>query len=254
MEEVSFLDSNKNTVVGTLLIPLGAKAVVILSHGFSSSKDSKFYVDLQAELNALGIGTFRYNYYGHGRFYCENKKYTVSEDLTLSKCVESLQAAIRFIGGKGDYNIGLLGSSFGGLISLVVASKDNNIKALALRSPVTEPIKFWQERLSEERMKDWKETGCMHYDELGEDFELNYAFWEDLSSYDTYKMAKKISCPTLIVHGKSDTVVSIKQSYDLANILGTKVQEIEGADHDYAELSQYDEMKGLIVNFLKETL
>lgn len=254
MEEVTFLDSKGNQILGTISLPEQAKSIVIISHGFSSSKESKLYVELQNELNKAGIGTLRYDYYGHGQLYCKGTKYTVTKDVTLSKCVDSLKAAITFVRSKGDYEIGLVGSSFGGLISLIISSQDSNISVLAIKSPVTKPIEFWKERLGNERVARWKQEGIMHYDERGENFELNYTFWEDLFNYNTLEMAKDIDCPVLIVHGGSDSVVPIKQSHDLARIVNTEVRVVEGANHNYADPSHYNEMKSLITDFLIEKL
>lgn len=254
MEEVIFLDSKGNKILGTISIPKQARSIVILSHGFSASKESKLYVELQNELNRAGIGTLRYDYYGHGRLYCKGTKYTVTGDVTLSKCVDSLKAAIAFVRGKGNYDIGLVGSSFGGLISLIVASQDPNTKALALKSSVTEPIKFWKQRLGDERIEKWKQEGIMRYNECGESFELEYSFWEDLFFHNTHELAEKITCPVLIVHGDIDSVVPIIQSYNLAKIVNTKVRVVKGANHNYADISQYNEMKNLITDFLIEKL
>ncbi|MFC2135943.1 alpha/beta hydrolase [Bacteroidota bacterium] len=254
MEKVTFTDSQGNQILGTISIPKQAGSVVIISHGFSSSKESRLYVELQNELNKAGIGTLRYDYYGHGQLYCKGAEYTVTRDVTLTKCVDSIKAAISFVRSKGDYDIGLVGSSFGGLISLIAASQDSDIYALALKSPVVEPIEFWRNRLGEERIQKWKEEGIMHYDERGENFELNYTFWEDIQTYDTFEMAKNISCPVLLVHGGSDTVVPIRQSQDLASIVDTEVNVVKGANHDYAAPIQYDEMKRLITDFFVEKL
>lgn len=254
MEEVTFADSQGNQILGTISIPKQARSVVIISHGFSSSNESKLYVELQNGLNKRGIGTLRYDYYGHGRLYCGGSKYTVTSDATLTRCVGSLKAAISFVRNRGDYDIGLFGSSFGGLISLIAASQDSDMRALALKSPVTEPIEFWKQRLGDERIEKWKQEGIMHYNERGENFELNYVFWEDLLTYDTFEMAKNVTCPVLIVHGESDTVVPIKQSQNLADIVDTKVNVVKGANHDYADSAQYNEMKKLITDFLEEKL
>jgi len=254
MEEVTFSDSKGNQILGTISIPEQTVSVVIISPGFSSSKESKLYVELQNELNKVGIGTLRYDYYGHGQLYCKGAKYTITRDVTLSKCVDSLKATISFVRSKGDYGIALVGSSFGGLISLITASKYSDIQALALKSPVTEPIEFWKQRLGDERIEKWKQEGVMHYNEHGENFELNYDFWQDLLIYDTFKMARNIVCPVLIIHGGSDTVVPIKQSQDLARIIKTKVNVVEGANHNYANPAQYSEMKRLITGFLVDKL
>ena len=245
METVSFSDSKGNKLLGIVSIPKQAKSIVIMSHGFTSSKDGKLYLELESELNKNGIGTFRYDYYGHGPLYCKDSAYGVSKDVTISKCVDSLKAALELVRSKGTSEIGLIGSSFGGLISLIIASQDSKIKALALKSPVTEPVEFWKERLGNQRIEKWKKEGIMHYDERSEKFELNYGFWEDLITFDTFKMAKHITCPILIVHGDKDFVVPIKQSQDFAKVVKTKVRIVKGANHVYSDPLHYKEMKKL---------
>ncbi len=254
MQDVIFKDTEGNLISGTVSIPKYAKSVVIISHGFQSNRKSKLYVNLQDTLNNIGIGTLRYDYYGHGELYCKSTKYTVTKDVTLTKCVHSLKAAISFVNNYGDFHIGLAGASFGGLISLVVAAQDSTVKALALKSAVTEPVDFWKKRLSDERIEEWKQTNIMHYDEHDENFELLYNFWEDLLTYDTMKLAKNVNCPTLIIHGGSDTVVPIEQSNHLAKIIGSNVNVVEGANHNYATPEQYAAVKKLITAFFKKEL
>lgn len=254
MEEIIFSDTHQNRLLGNLSIPEKPRGVVILSHGFSSNKDSKLYVELEHELNNAGIGTLRYEYYGHGKLFGYGSGYGVSKDVTLSKCVDSLQAAISEIKGRGHGNIALAGSSFGGLISIIAAAQAPDVKALALKSPVTEPVGFWKERLGDERINQWREVGTLHYHLGLEDFDLEYGFWEDLQSFNTMSLAPKISCPVLLVHGDKDAYVPITQSFTLARILNTAVRVIQGANHGYCEPGQYAEMKGAIISFLTQQL
>jgi len=254
MEEVKFRDSLGNPVMGTLSIPEGAKSVVVLSHGFSSNKDSRVYLELEGALNRAGIGTLRYDYYGHGKAYSEGRKYGVTKDVTLSKGVESLRAAVEYVRLRGNYEVGLMGASFGGLLSIIVASEDPDIKALALKSPVTEPKELWSSRLGKKRMKEWARDGIVEYHERGENFELDYGFWLDLQKYDTLDIAQLISCPILIVHGTRDSVVPLSHSQILKQITNAKLKTVKWADHDYADPKQFLSMKKLIIDFFKEKL
>lgn len=255
-EEIDISDALGNKVSGILSIPEDASSVVILSHGFSSSKERKKYRDFEHEFNLLGAGTLRYDYYGHGTNY--GNKYGVSEDTTLTKTVESLKAMIKYLRKENSYKIGLVGSSFGGLISLIAASQDKNITAIGLISPVVEPAKLWKERIEESfgknGLKLWEKKGIIHYNSRNEEFYLRWDFWKDLQKYDVLGMAKKISCPTLIVHGDRDKVVPISQSRALAKILGIKVRVVKGADHNYKTKKQYAEMKTAIKDFMLDML
>ena len=254
MANVTLKDNLGNPVEAILSIPEHAKSVVILSHGFTSNKNSRLYVELEGMLNKVGVGTVRYDYFGHGPAYGHTKGYAVSADTTLSKTIESLKAVISFVRSKGEYNIGLLGSSFGGLVSLIAASQDTDIKALVLKSPVTEPKQFWRERLGDAGIKQWKKEGVVRPTQDIVDYDLNFEYWEDLQKYDTLEIAKNISCPALIIHGEKDVCVPMDQSKNLADVLHTDVKVIEGADHSYSGPGQNEKIKSMMSDFLTENL
>ena len=258
-EKIEIFDALGNPVSGILSVPERANSVVIMSHGYSSNRDSRLYRELESELNGKGIGTLRYDYYGHGTAYgFPGPSYGMLNDVTLSKTLESLKAMIDLVRQRGEYRIGLLGSSYGGLLSIIAAAQDEEIEALALKSPVTEPKTFWRQRILEKYgepgFSQWKSEGSIHYNDRVEDCDLPWGFWHELQQYDTLADAKKIRCPVLIVHGDSDSYVPIEQSYLLSKALGKtlreKVKIIKGADHGYETPEQHTEMKALIKDFL----
>lgn len=258
-EDVYILDKNGNPVSGSLSIPDDACSVLVMSHGFTSHRKSNLYIQFEKEFNDAGIGTLRYEYYGHGPAYgFEGPGYGMTDDVTLSKTVESLRAIIRHTRSFGDYGIGLLGSSYGGSLSIIIASEDPSIKALGTKSSVTEPIRFWRQRvhdkLGDGGLAEWEQQGYFHYEEGVEDYFLPWKFWKDIQDYDVLGNAEKIKCPTLIVHGDADTCVPIDHSYDLARAIGTDVKAIKGAGHAYSGPGQYHEMKRLFFDFFVENL
>jgi len=251
-KEIEILDSAEHKVSGALSIPKNASLVVVMSHGLTSNRNTRLFLELEKEFNSEGIGTLRYEYYGHGSAY-GHKTRAVSSDITITKAAESLRAVVKYIRQKGNYDVGLLGSSFGGLVSLVVASKDKKIKFLALRSPVTNPIKFWNERIRGPKNKileKWEKDDIFHYKRGGEDYILKWGFWKDMQGYDAFNLAKGISCPTFVVHGNKDRIVPIKYSKAFAKITGIKLNVINGADHHYSKPKHYLEMKKLIKHFI----
>ncbi|PIR87478.1 MAG: hypothetical protein COU11_00470 [Candidatus Harrisonbacteria bacterium CG10_big_fil_rev_8_21_14_0_10_49_15] len=250
MKDVEFSDADGNKLLGTISIPGGASSVVIMSHGFSSSKGSKAYIDLEKDLNALGIGTFRYDGYGHGPLYCENYPYGVRADVTLTKSIASLKAAVEYIRSLGSYKIILMGSSYGGLVSLIIAATDSKIAGLALKSPVIEPLVLWGDRAGSKGIEGWEKSGVLHYDDLGEKFDLNFSFYKDLEKFDIYSLAKNIRCNIFVVHGEDDTVVPIRYTYDFAKIVPVELCVVSGADHGYKKPDQYKEMKDALVKFI----
>lgn len=254
MTEETLVDELGHDVAAIVSVPREAKAVVVLSHGFTSNKDSPSYRILEQRLNEKSIGTVRYDYYGHGPLYVGAKRYGVRSDVTLSKTVASLRAVIRHLRSVGDYRIGLFGSSFGGLVSLVTATEDPHISALVLKSPVTEPVRFWKGRVGETAIENWIASGVLHYAQGVEQYDLDIAFWRDVLSYDTLNAARAITCPTMIIHGDADDVVPIAQSRTLAGILGTEVHVVNGANHFYDQPQHTQQMKELAISFLTANL
>src|SRR3989338_8115343 len=214
-EKIEIKDSLGHKVSGILSMPKNSSIIVVMSHGFTSNRNTKLYKELQKEFNSRGIGTVRYEYYGHGAAYGHRMR-GVSSDITVTKAAESLHALVKHLRRKGYRRIGLIGSSFGGLVSLVIASDDKRIKFLALKSPVTDPVKFWNERVRGPENKlivdEWKKNGTFHYNRQGEDYTLKWDFLNYLKNYDANKLAKGVSCPIFLIHGNKDKIIPIKKN------------------------------------------
>lgn len=247
-EKIEIRDRLGHRVSGILSTPKNPHFIVVMSHGFTSNRNTKLFQELEKELNSKGIGTVRYEYYGHGRAY-GHKKRGLSNDVTITKSVESLRAVIKHVRRKGYKDIALVGSSFGGLLSIIAASREK-IKFLAIRSPVTDPVTFWNERISKKTTEEWKKRGLFRYDRLGEDYTLKWDFWKDMHKYKTGKLAKHITCPVFIVHGDKDDVVPIKYSKAFAKLTGAELFIVKDAEHRYLKKKHYKIMKAAIKNFI----
>lgn len=250
MKEFTLVDDLDHPVAVVFSSPQNATSVAVLSHGFGSNKDTTLFVDLQSTLNKCGIAVLRYDYFGHGPEYVTGGGFQVRRDITLTKAVASLRRVVRYCHDEGFLRVALVGSSFGGLLSLVVASQTPNLSALCLRSPVTDPLELWQKRVNDVDLRGWKERGVFQFTGLGELLELNYEFWEDINRYHVLDDAQKIRCPSFVVHGDSDTTVAISHSLALAKILGIDVRVIAGADHRYTSPLHYEEMRAAVAEFL----
>ena len=75
--KLSFTNSQGVELVGILFDPNKTKDVVmILCHGFSSSKGSTTHITLEKLFNEKNIATFRFDFFGHGeskgnlRYHC----------------------------------------------------------------------------------------------------------------------------------------------------------------------------------------
>lgn len=248
MEKVYFKNSKGNNFCGILSNPtLGKeKPIIILCHGFSSSKDSRTYKKLEEMLNNHQISTFRFDFFGHGE--SEGK----FEDITISEAVDDILNAISFLKKQGYSKIGLIGSSFGGISSIMAASKTKDLFVLALKSPVSNYKEIEMATKTEKQLKEWRGKGYTYYiSGDGRKLKLNYTFFEDFESNNGYEAARKIKIPTLIVHGDEDESVPIEQSRKTANLIqDCKLEIIEGADHRYSNSEDFEKMLSLISSFV----
>lgn len=250
-EKLFFYDSRGNRLCGILSNPANdkLKSIIILCHGFSSNKESKTYTTLQKALNQKNVSTFRFDFYGHGE--SEGK----FEDTTISLAVDAVLQAVKFLKEENYSKIGLVGGSFGGMASLIVASQSEDLFILALKAPVSDYLGKLVAQKSQQEIKDWEEKGFIYYlsGKQGK-LKLNYSFFEDAKKYENYyRSYKKIKIPVLIVHGDEDTTVPLKQSRKTCSVIpDCRLEVIEGADHFFKEPAQFERVINLIVSFIEE--
>lgn len=219
--------------------------VVLLCHGFMSNNASSTNLELTRRLLPEGIATCRFDFDGHGTTpTLENDSSTRPlQEMLMSRCLKQVEAILDWLKAQGYVKIGLLGSSFGGLVAIHGAAR-RKIMALALKCPVSNYPPLWRERLGEAGMRFWKENNLLTFAGLDGRARLEYAFYEDLLQYDTYKEAATIQAPTLIVHGDADEDVPHAQSEWLFEVLKCEkvFETIEGADHPFTKEADFERM------------
>jgi len=249
-KKIFFQDKQGNKICGILSNPTEdkTKPIIILCHGFSTSKDSSTYKTMQESLNQHQLSTFRFDFYGHGE---SDGKF---EDITLTKAVNNILETIVFLKKQGYPQIGLLGSSFGGNASLLATCKIKDIFVLALKCPVSNYFENQILKKSPEEIANWKTQGFIYYfsNTHQKKKKLKYSFFEDIKNYknDSSKY-KTITLPTIIVHGDQDITVPVEQSKKTAEIIPHCTLEIiKGADHFFKGPGHFTKMIKLLTNFI----
>lgn len=246
--KIFFPSSKGHQLCGVLSDPTGntRRPLIVLCHGFTTSKDGRTYVRLEGILNKRAFSTFRFDFFGHGESAGRFAEITVSEAL------DDVQNAIRFVKNSGYERIGLVGSSFGGFASILTAGQSDDLFILALKSPVSDYLGLLIARNHDIDVEAWRQEGFITVEGAdGKKRRLNYSFFADAEQINGYALAENIKVPTLIVHGDQDETVPLEQSKRTADLIpNCRLEIIEGADHVYSRPEHFEQLLDLISDFI----
>jgi pimeloyl-ACP methyl ester carboxylesterase len=218
---------------------------VILCHGFLSDRQSRTNRRLTELLVPQGIATFRFDWHGMGA----TREHFSS--MSLKRCEEQLDGAFQFLQERGMNQLGLVGSSFGGLLAIFTAPRQRCLKALGLKCPVVDFPETLRLEFGDEAMEQWKSTS--HIPNIvgdGLPVPLDYGFYEECLTYDAYAVLPHIQVPTLVVHGAQDELIPRPQIDRLLATLNTtkQLKLIEGAGHQFGQPEEFR----LMTNYLSQ--
>ncbi len=252
-EALTFTDPAGHKISGVLATPdKKTDRIAVLCHGFISNKNSKTNQALTALLVPQGIATFRFDFFGQG------ESEGPFEEITVTTAVQQAVAALDLVETKGYRRIGLVGSSFGGLVGLLGAAKTPQLICLALKCPVPDFPEMLNLEFGEAGMAAWKASDAIPNVVPGGSgrIKLSYGFYEDCTRHDGYAAAKAITAPTLIVQGDTDEFVPIHQSRRLSESLGGRhsIVILPGADHHFSNPDHFREMTTVLAQWVSEHL
>ena len=177
-------------------------------HGFASGPQSSKGLAFGEHFARLGLAIDRLNL-----------RLPSLEQLRLSAGIAAARAAI---GGARDRAV-MIGSSLGGLTAALAAAADPRVCALVLMAPAFQLVERWKARLGEAALGRWRETGWLDVDDYATRTRgrVDFGFLEDAAAVEAEMQAQAradsggfpdVRVPTLILHGRNDTVVDIQTS------------------------------------------
>jgi len=248
----SFLDARGHRIASILTAPDGGtERIAVLCHGFLSSKTSSTNETLTRLLMEQGIATFRFDFFGQGESQGPFK------EITTTLAIGQALAALDLVKQKGYRRIGLMGSSFGGLVSILTAAQRTDLACLALKCPVVDFAEELRLEFGDRELARWKETDTIPNIMGGADrIPLRYAFYEDCLRQIAYDPAKSITAPTVIVQGDRDEHVPLHQSRELYEALPVEkhLELLPGADHQFTKQEDFTRMTQVIADWLIQHL
>src|SRR5690348_12226833 len=113
-EPLVFSDRDGRRISALLDRPASAGSKgVVLCHGLFGFKDSVTNRALSRLLNERGLTTLRFDFFGHG------SSEGSLQDVLLTTLIGQTETALDQLRGQGIAELGLFGSSFGGLVALL---------------------------------------------------------------------------------------------------------------------------------------
>jgi uncharacterized protein len=206
-------------------------AGVILCHGMEASKEGVKSERLAAALAAHGVNALRFDF----SYVGESEGDFL--DLTVSGEVEDAAGAWAFARARLDGPLGIIGSSLGGTVGLLLAAEEPTVAALATIAAVAEPGRRARALPAAERAR-WRREGS--YELHG--VRVGTAFLDDVEHIDVLERMRGVRCPLLLTHGTADTVVPCADADAIAaRVAGPcTVRRYDGADHRFSDPAQLE--------------
>lgn len=245
-ERVVMTNKHGERLVG-LLHHTGSNKVVILCHGFISTKNDSLILDLAAALIKKGISVFSFDFSGNGesegQFQYGNYR----------KEADDLHSVVRYL-IENNYDItAVVGHSKGGDVVILYASVYDDVGTIVNLSGRFDLKKGIEERIGEGSIDRINKEGYLDVKDKSEN--VNYrvtkeSLTERLNT-DMHAASVSISkeCRLLTVHGSADTTIPVEDAYEFAKLIPNhKLHVIEGANHNYT--AHRKEVADAVVDFI----
>ena len=224
------------------------KAILII-HGFAGGTYDEEDLANYLELNR-NFDVFQFTLPGHNR-NLSKAKYKDWIDYSESK--------VKWLIDNGYDSIYLIGHSMGGVIATYIASKYKEVKKLVLAAPAFQYLDVVKDDLN---VTDSLKLAPKIINTYGKDeviarfLKLNVStikeFIELVKKY--YDTPKDITCPILILQGKSDNLVPMASSEYVYKSVKSRIKKlvyITGATHDIFKSEKNLKIFKTVEEFLK---
>ena len=211
-EDVSFRNPDGLTIRGWYLPPPGAdgRAPAVV-HGHGNAADRRHHLDLAVALHEEGLAQLLIDFAGRGESDGEVITLGAHEAGDLSAALDWLAARPDVDGGR----MALAGTSMGAVAAVLAAAGRDDVRALALDGCYADLPRLVRESVAARHIPPVLIAPAL----------LALAGWR--AGYDPAAVAPVealagTTCPVLIVHGLSDTIVPFAHARDLATAAGAR--------------------------------
>lgn len=199
--------------------------VVVYSHGFLGFKDWGFVPYVAEKFAESGFVFVRFNFSHNGIGENHNKitEFGKLARNTISKQLEDLSAVVDYVFSDefklfSNSQLFLLGHSGGGGISIIKASEDERVRAIALWASISTFRRYTKHQIEELTKNGYI---FLRVPDSVAQVKIEKIVYDDFvkneERYDILSAISKLSIPILIVHGTADVIVPLIEAEQLKN-------------------------------------
>jgi dienelactone hydrolase len=246
----------------------GQCPVILYVHGFNGFKDWGNFDLIAKDFVDAGFTFVKFNFSHNGTSPDAPQDFVDLDafaENNYTKELEDLDKVMDWIMDKGNAfaafmqpeNLGLIGHSMGGGISIIKTAEDPRIKALVTWASIAQCKTPWGS-WTDEKMQEWKDKGVAYYfnGRTQQNMPMHYQLFKDFKHHaerlDIPSAASKIDVPFLICHGSEDTSVNQDNANDIhkaskgSQIFIVPSDHVFGRKHPWAEKSLPPIMKQVV--------
>ena len=245
IENVTFHNNKKQQMSGRIYSDNNkSRTGLIFSHGLFSSKDGYKITRLAKDIVNCGYTLFTFDF-----SFCGKSEGHIS-DLSVLQEVEDLKCAVNYFEDYGIKELHLMGSSMGGAVTILYSGQfKEKIKSVIL---IASPIEFREVIFSNNNL-DHSDSFPDEGLTMLHNIPIKNKFFNEIKNLHLADIAKIICSPVLIIHGKDDEVVNVKNAYLLESKLKiSKIIIIEHGDHSLTGEDNLEIIRNNIVPWLVE--
>ena len=237
---------NKSILIDSKYLENGTKkSIILFCHGYKGFKDWGAWNIMAEKFAKSGFFFVKFNFSYNGGTMEQPIDFPDLEAFgknNYTKELDDLEAVINWvllnetIKKEADTNnINLLGHSRGGGIVLIKAEEDTRIKKVISLAGVSDyKVRFPKDKA----LNNWKKEGVYFVEngrtkqQMPHYFQFFTDFIENEERLTIKRAVKNLKIPHLIIHGSSDTSVSVEEAKQLHKWNPkSKLEIIEGANH-----------------------
>ncbi|HEY3411433.1 MAG TPA: alpha/beta fold hydrolase [Armatimonadota bacterium] len=245
-EQIRFENEGLN-LYATLHRPAGPgpHPAVVMCHGFTGHRleCNNVFVKCARRLTEAGIAAFRFDCRFSGESDGDFRDMTISgEVLDAVKAVDVLRAQ----NGIDTDRLGILGFSMGGTVAPLTAGRRDDIKAMVLWAPVSNPSRQFDRFLPD--------IGDAPTLDIG-GYVLGRGFIDDLANHAPVEAARRWGGPVRIIRGTEDLAVTEPDARAYLDGPGRReFVAVDGADHGWLGFERQTRLFDLTVGWFRDTL